>query len=120
MNAIVSAYRRYTDFAGRSARRDFWLFLAFSVIAGFVLQQIDHHFNLMMMSGKVGVLAGVFGLLTIIPLLALKVRRLHDTGRSGWWILFQLVPLVGTITLLCFMAQQSQMGGNRYGVAPAA
>lgn len=120
MNAIVSAYRRYTDFAGRSNRRDFWLFLVFSMIAGVVLQQIDHHYNLMMMSGKVGVLAGVFGLLTIIPFLALKVRRLHDTGRSGWWILFQLVPLVGTITLLCFMAQQSQMGGNRYGVAPAA
>lgn len=64
------------------------------------------------------VLASIYALGVLIPAIAVGVRRLHDTNRSGWWLLIGLVPLIGTIVLIVFMVQDSQTGDNRYGQNP--
>ncbi|TJY41720.1 DUF805 domain-containing protein [Cohnella pontilimi] len=64
------------------------------------------------------VLSGLYALAILLPSLAVSVRRLHDTGRSGWWLLIGLIPLIGAIILLVFTCQDSQPGDNRYGPNP--
>lgn len=120
MHAIFDTYRRCFDFSGRSRRRTFWLFFLFAVLCALLLQLVDTAFGLRVMSGRVGVLEALFGLVTIVPALALKVRRLHDTGRSGWWILLQLVPLLGSLIVFVFLLQKGDGGYNRYGLVPSA
>jgi uncharacterized membrane protein YhaH (DUF805 family) len=61
---------------------------------------------------------GLYGLAVFIPSLAVGVRRLHDTGRSGWWLLISLVPIIGIIVLIVFLVQDSQNGTNQYGENP--
>ena len=68
----------------------------------------------------IGLLSGVFSLATLIPTLAVSVRRLHDTGRSGWWLLLSLIPLIGAIVLLVFFVQDSAAGDNAHGPNPKA
>ncbi len=69
-------------------------------------------------SSNIGLLSGIYSLAVIIPTLALSVRRLHDTDRSGWWILIGLVPLIGSIVLLVFYVMDSTPGQNRFGPNP--
>jgi uncharacterized membrane protein YhaH (DUF805 family) len=68
--------------------------------------------------GEPSILSGLFVLANILPALAVGVRRLHDTGRSGWWLLIALIPLVGVIVLIIFYVQDSQPGVNKYGPNP--
>jgi uncharacterized membrane protein YhaH (DUF805 family) len=63
-------------------------------------------------------LSGIYGLAVLIPGLAVSVRRLHDTDRSGWWLLIVLIPLIGAIVILVFMVQDSKLGENQYGSNP--
>lgn len=65
-----------------------------------------------------GLLGGIYSLAVLIPGIAVSVRRLHDTERSGWWLLIGLVPLIGAIVLLVFMVQDSKAGSNRFGENP--
>ncbi|MDP3125664.1 MAG: DUF805 domain-containing protein, partial [Thiobacillus sp.] len=65
-----------------------------------------------------GLLSGLYSLAILIPSLAVTVRRLHDTGRTGWWLLIGLIPLIGAIVLLVFMLLDSQPGDNEYGASP--
>ena len=67
---------------------------------------------------QVSILSGIYGLAVLIPGLAVAVRRLHDTGRSGWWLLIGLVPLIGAIVLIVFMATDGEPGDNAYGPNP--
>lgn len=67
------------------------------------------------MIGGIGILDPLYSLVVFVPSLAVSVRRLHDTNRSGWWLLIGLIPVIGTITLLVFTLQASQNEGNRYG-----
>jgi len=68
----------------------------------------------------IGLLSGIFALATFIPYLAVTVRRLHDTDRSGWWLLLAFIPIIGGIILLVFMIQDSQPETNRFGPNPKA
>lgn len=70
--------------------------------------------------GDAGVLQSLYALAVLIPSLAVGVRRLHDTGRNGWWLLIGLIPLIGAIVLLVFFFQDSQPGNNEYGPSPKA
>ncbi len=114
MNWYVQALKRYAEFNGRARRTEFWMFVLFSVIISAVLRFVEGLF------GGPGVLSGLYGLAVLIPSLAVSVRRLHDTGRSGWWLLIGLVPLAGAIVLLVFAVQDSQPGDNEYGPNPKA
>lgn len=110
-NYYLDVWKKYVVFSGRARRKEYWFFVLFHVII---------YFGLGIISGviKTDFLTGLYGLATLLPGLAVTVRRLHDTDRSGWWILIGLIPLVGTIILVVFSAQDSKPGSNQYGPNP--
>lgn len=119
MTAYLDAMRRSVDFAGRSTRSQYWLFMLVYFVILLALTILD---------GVLGTLTedgiGLFNTLAILAhlfaALSLTVRRLHDIGRSGWWILIGFVPLLGLIVLIVFACQPSQLGSNRFGDQPSA
>jgi uncharacterized membrane protein YhaH (DUF805 family) len=100
---------RYAQFTGRAARPEFWWYFLANLIISIV-------FNILVrVSGIFWILDVIYILAVLIPGLAVGVRRLHDTDKSGWWLLIALVPLVGIIVLLVFFATEGTRGPNRYG-----
>jgi uncharacterized membrane protein YhaH (DUF805 family) len=120
MNWYLQALKKYADFSGRARRKEYWFFVLFYVIILVVLMVIDGFVGTQIGGAGFGILTCLYALAMLIPALAVTVRRLHDTGRSGWWILIQLVPLVGWIVLLIFLFIDSQPGQNAYGPSPKA
>ena len=121
--AIKSFWSNYATFKGRARRSEYWYIQLFLVLTNLAVAAID----LVLMNGDVdrfiangggGIVGLVWILVTIVPALAVLVRRLHDTGKSGWWILIGLVPFVGTIVLFVFSVLDSTAGANRYGESP--
>lgn len=111
----------YADFSGRARRSEYWYF----VLAGIVLLVPFYVIGTIGAAAESGLLSTVgFGIYAIIalaitiPQFALAVRRLHDTGRSGWWYLIQLIPVLGSIVLLVFLCQDSEAGANKWGPNP--
>lgn len=122
MKDFIIPYHRYVDFAGRSDRREFWYFVLFYLIVSAVLSVIDMTLfpNVMGQDGAaLQPLASIFGLVSLIPNISVSVRRLHDTGRSGWWILLWFIPLLGWIPLLIWYCQKGHPEANAYGEAPS-
>ena len=117
MNWYLDAWKNYVNFQGRARRKAYWMFVLFNLIALVVLSFIESAIGLSGQNGY-GILTGLYTLAMILPLIALAVRRLHDTGRSGWWILIGLVPLIGPIVLIVFYVTDSQPGTNEYGPNP--
>jgi uncharacterized membrane protein YhaH (DUF805 family) len=111
VNWYVDALKKYVDFNGRARRQAYWMYFLFNVIILVVLAIV---------SGIIGtmILYYLYGLAIFLPSHAVGVRRLHDTGRSGWFILLELIPLVGSIVLLVFLCSDSQPGHNQYGPNP--
>ncbi len=103
----------YADFNGRARRKEYWMFVLFNVIFGVVVGFI---------SGLLGIkwLASIYSLAVLVPSIAVSVRRLHDTGRSGWWLLIGLVPLIGSIWLIVLLCLDSQPETNKWGANPKA
>jgi uncharacterized membrane protein YhaH (DUF805 family) len=120
MNWYLQALKKYADFSGRARRKEYWFFILFYLIILIVLMIIDGFVGTQMGGAGVGILTCIYALGMLIPALAVTVRRLHDTGRSGWWILIQFVPLVGSIVLLIFLLIDSQPVQNAYGPSPKA
>ena len=117
MNWYIDAWTNYANFQGRARRKAFWMFALFNIIAIVALTMVEGPIGLRG-DGGYGILSGLYSLAVILPALALAVRRLHDTGRSGWWLLIGLVPLVGPIVLIVFYVTDSQPGSNEYGPNP--
>ena len=103
--------KQYADFNGRATRSQYWYFVLFTVIIAFVLGFIDG------LIFKTQVLSLIFNLAIIIPSIALGVRRLHDLGKSGWWYLLVLIPIVGPIVLLIWFCTKGETKKNQYGEA---
>ena len=124
MNWYIGVLKKYAVFSGRARRKEYWMFVLFNMIFSFVAGFIDGIFlpNLGIDAGgtKIGVLGTIYGLAVLIPGLAVAVRRLHDTNRTGWWLLIALVPFIGAIILIIFYVQDSQPGDNKYGPNPKA
>ncbi|MEK7298558.1 MAG: DUF805 domain-containing protein [Candidatus Margulisiibacteriota bacterium] len=119
MNEYIAVLKKYAQFSGRSHRREYWMFFLVNLVISVLLNVIDGILGLEM--GKsVGVLSAIYGLAMIIPSLSVGARRLHDTGRSGWWLLLSLIPIIGWIVLIVFLVQDSQPGTNTYGPNPKA
>jgi uncharacterized membrane protein YhaH (DUF805 family) len=112
MEWYLKVLKNYVGFQGRARRKEYWMFVLVSVIVSIVLNILES------MLGMNSVLSGLYSLAVLLPSLAVGVRRLHDTGRSGWWLLLSLIPLVGAIILIVFMCQESQEGSNQYGPNP--
>lgn len=107
---------KYATFSGRARRQEYWLFVLVHVIVGFIVGIIQSFVP--DLAGPLLVLWIVYALATLIPNIALTFRRLHDTGRSAWWILIALVPFVGAIVLLVFYCLPGTVGPNKYGEDP--
>jgi uncharacterized membrane protein YhaH (DUF805 family) len=117
MNWYLDAWKNYVTFTGRSRRTAYWMFVLFNVIAIILANVIDNVLGLAG-DGGYGPLSMIYGLAVFLPGLALAIRRLHDTGRSGWWMLISFLPLIGLIVLIVFFVQDSQPGSNQYGPNP--
>jgi uncharacterized membrane protein YhaH (DUF805 family) len=118
MSWFIIALKKYAVFTGRARRAEFWYFNLFMFLLSIVVMFLDWVLGLSKAFGGLGALAVILGLATLLPSLAVTVRRLHDTGRSGWFIFIGLIPLVGAIVLLVFYVQDSQPGENEYGPNP--
>ena len=117
-DAVRICLRKYADFNGRARRSEYWFFFLFTAIVGVVGGILDAIFRTRSgMYGGTGPIQGILQLALLIPGLAVGARRLHDTGRSGWWLLIGLIPLVGWIILLVFFVQDSKPA-NQHGPNP--
>ncbi|HVK08788.1 MAG TPA: DUF805 domain-containing protein [Gemmataceae bacterium] len=111
MQWYLKVLQNYVGFDGRARRTEYWMFTLITIIISIALAVLD------VMTG-IGVLGLIYGLATFLPGLAVSVRRLHDTNKSGFWILIAFIPLVGAIILLVFMATEGDRGSNNFGADP--
>ena len=118
MSWYLMALRKYATFSGRAQRKEFWFFLATYLLLLFLLAVLDGMLGFFDEDGDVGLLSGLFALSMVLPWLAVCARRLHDTGRSGWWMLVSFVPLVGSLVLLVVLVQDGQPQPNAHGPNP--
>ncbi len=118
VNWYLKVLRQYADFSGRARRKEYWMFVLMNFIAGIILSVVDSMLGVAVGEGTIGVLSLIYTLALIIPSIAVSVRRLHDSGRSGWWLLICFVPLLGTIALIVFYCMDSEEGDNQYGPNP--
>lgn len=121
--ALKAFWSNYTNFKGRARRSEYWFIQLFLVLTNLAAAPID----LALMNGDVerfiangggGIVGLIWIFATIVPALAVLIRRLHDTNRSGWWALIGLVPLAGAIVLLVFTVEDSNKSVNKYGASP--
>lgn len=118
MNWFLIALKKYATFSGRAQRAEYWYFFLFYILIFIGLSIIDGVTGSFSGETGMGLLGGLMSLALLIPSVAVGVRRLHDTGRSGWWLLIALIPLVGAIVILVFTAKDSETGTNAYGPNP--
>jgi uncharacterized membrane protein YhaH (DUF805 family) len=109
--AVEAGFRNYVNFNGRALRSEYWYWVLFTAVGQAALAIIDA------ITG-IGVLTAVFALSTILPGIAVSVRRLHDLDKSGWFALLVFIPLVGTIILIYWACQEGTPGPNRFGLPP--
>jgi uncharacterized membrane protein YhaH (DUF805 family) len=107
--AISACLSKYANFQGRATRSEFWWFYWFTVMMAWVTTLLAHA-----VGQEQGTLTFAVTMLFLIPMLAVGSRRLHDTGRSGWWLLLSLT-LIGLIVLVFWWASASQKESNIYG-----
>ena len=126
MKWFIKAFRQYADFSGRASRQEFWMFvlfnllfaMAWALVVGLLTGLLGDSFNQESRLMFMYKLIAIYYAVTTVPAMAVGVRRLHDTGRSGWWMLIGLVPLVGSIWLIVLMCSDDNPGDNRYGSPP--
>ena len=126
---MLMPYRRYADFSGRSQRMEYWMFTLFAVLVTLVVLALmfsgmpatDEYGNPgdpgTMFYVGIGLLV-LFGLGSIVPSIAVQVRRFHDQDKSGWFVLLGLIPYVGGIVVFVFMCLDGTRGPNRFGNDP--
>lgn len=111
MSWYLAVLKKYATFSGRARRTEYWMFFLVNLIVSMVLGFVDTVAG----TAFIGV---VYSLAVLLPSLAVGVRRLHDIGRSGWWLLILLVPVIGVIVLLVFAVRDGDAGANAYGPNP--
>ncbi|MBI4599958.1 DUF805 domain-containing protein [Candidatus Uhrbacteria bacterium] len=113
MNYYLAALKKYATFSGRAQRAEYWTFSIVNTTVLIGLTLIGESVNKIITN-----LAVLLGLAILLPSIAVSVRRLHDTDRSGWWVLIGLIPYVGAIVMLVFTLFDSKPGDNKYGPNP--
>ena len=114
---VDAVSKKYATFDGRAHRTEFWCFMLFYLVGYLSLLVIGYVFRSYYGGGEMGLMAlfsSIFVLVNLLPSIAVFVRRLHDSGRSGWWCLLQLIPIIGLIVLILFGLAGSQED-NKYG-----
>lgn len=107
MEWYLKALKSYAVFEGRSRRKEYWMFTLVNLIISMILAALSF-----------GTLQNIYALVMFIPSISVSVRRLHDTNRSGWWLLLGLIPFLGALVLIYFFIQDSHPGMNQYGPNP--
>lgn len=120
MDWYLKVLKQYADFSGRARRKEYWMFVLFNIIVSFMLGIVDALTGMTMLDGSIGTLGFIYTLAILVPSLAVGARRLHDIGRSGWWMLIGLVPVIGFIVLIVWYASEGTRGDNRFGADPKA
>ena len=126
--AVSTCFSKYATFSGRARRSEFWWWVLFTFILSAIASVLDNLLGLHVVSttatssgvsvNSFGWIGAVVGLALLLPSLAVTFRRLHDTGRSGWWWLLSLICCIGTILLWIFCLSDSTPGTNQYGPNP--
>jgi uncharacterized membrane protein YhaH (DUF805 family) len=114
MNWYLKVINQYFDFSGRARRKEYWLFSLFSIIISWTLTIIDMVFETYVFS----IISTIYSLLIFIPSLAVLLRRLHDSGNTGWYLFLLLIPILGWIWLLVLLCIESEPGPNKWGENP--
>ncbi len=114
MNWYIGVLKQYAVFSGRAGRQEYWMFSLFHAIITIALSAIEG------LVGGPGIAGIIYGLATILPCIGVSIRRLHDTSRSGWWLLIGLIPIIGSIILIVFFVFDSTPEENQYGLNPKA
>lgn len=117
MQYYVNAIKNYATFTGRTRRRDFWMFVLFHLIFFIAAGVLDSLLGTNSPEMGGGLVSGLYALFALVPSIAIAARRLHDSGKSGWWLLIGLTG-IGGIVLLVFYVLDSQPGANKYGPNP--
>ncbi len=111
---------RYATLRGRAGRREYWVFSLVFAGIWLLLRAVDDIAGLHLdADGERGAASTLFALALLLPLLAVGVRRLHDAGRSGWWLLAGLLPVVGPLAIAVLMLLPGHARSNRFGAVPA-
>lgn len=123
MNWYIAVLKKYAVFNGRARRQEYWYFLLFNVLIAVCLSLIDTYIINPLLgipagTEEGGLLSSVYSLAVLVPSIAVGVRRLHDIGKSGWWLLISLIPLIGVLVLVYFFVQDSHLEANEYGPNP--
>lgn len=127
MKYYIAVWKKYADFSGRSRRMEYWMYALFTFLAILVAIALDYSLgtNFKIPGGEYGQVNMPYGyiylfyvLASFVPSLAVGVRRLHDVGKSGWFYLIGLIPLIGSIWLLVLFFTDSVPGTNKWGPNP--
>lgn len=109
-DAIKTCFSKYATFTGRAARPEFWYFTLFTILVQLAIGVIGVSYE-----SLGNTLAGLFGLIALLPSIAVGARRLHDIDRTGWWQLLMFIPIFGIIVLILFWTKRGHEGPNRFG-----
>ena len=118
MDWYLNVLKNYVGFSGRARRKEYWMFVLFNVIFAVVAMILDNVLGLASKELGYGPIYGIDALAMILPSLAVAARRLHDIGKSGWWLLIALIPIVGAIMLIIWDVREGERGDNRFGPDP--
>ncbi|MED4402480.1 DUF805 domain-containing protein [Metabacillus fastidiosus] len=114
MHWYLRVLKNYVTFEGRARRKEYWMFYLINAIISIILITAERATDTFFFS----LLNFLYALAILLPSLAVAVRRLHDTGRSGWWFLINLIPIIGAIVFLIFTCLDSESNSNKYGPNP--
>lgn len=118
MNWFIGCMKKYAVFSGRARRTEYWMFELFSTIFMVAAIILDNVLGTKAKDDSGGLIYLLFALATLLPRFAVTVRRLHDIGKSGWWILINLIPLVGIFWMLFLLMTDSNPRDNEFGPNP--
>ena len=116
----MKVLKNYVGFSGRARRKEYWMFVLFNIIFAVAAMILDNVLGLASKQTGYGPIYGLYILAILLPSIAVTTRRLHDIGKSGWWQLLGLIPLIGAIVLIVWAAKEGDHGDNAYGPDPKA
>ncbi len=110
MNHYLTVLKKYAIFNGRAPRAEYWYFFLFNILASVLVNIVSK-----IIGDTYSILSVIYSLAVIIPGIAVSIRRLHDIGKSGWWLFICLIPIVGQIWLIILFVINSTPADNKYG-----
>lgn len=118
LDAVVAGFSNYANFRGRATRAEYWYFTLFVILGSYASLIIDRGvfgFAMGPQAFPITPFYTLYWLATVVPGLAVSFRRIHDIGRSAWWLLFVFIPIIGVFILLYWYCRKGDDGSNAYG-----